>query len=115
MTDGLFVTQLSSKAENSVWRNVCYEKLTLHEHCVIFKSNFRFRLKKDTTCLVDPEQTTKHGENVKCKDNSTKYRQGSLQFLGDGEEKKCHCVSKRYVVTRIYLSRNVFSEMGLKT
>jgi hypothetical protein len=37
--------------------------------------------------LVDPEQTTKHEENVKHKDISTKYRQGSLQFLGEGEKK----------------------------
>jgi hypothetical protein len=37
--------------------------------------------------LVDPEQTTKHEENVKRKDNSTKYRQGSLQFFGGWREK----------------------------
>jgi len=37
--------------------------------------------------LVDPEQTTKQEENVKRKDNSTKHRQGSLKFLGEGEKK----------------------------
>jgi len=36
LTDGLFVTQLSSNAENSAWRIVCYDTLTFHEHDVIF-------------------------------------------------------------------------------
>ena len=36
VTDSLFVTQLSNNAENSVWRIVCYDKLTFHEHYVIF-------------------------------------------------------------------------------
>jgi hypothetical protein len=56
--------------------------------------NFSLRLKKDTNCLDDHEQTIKHEANIKRNDNSTKYRLGRLGRQG---EQRCPCVSKRYV------------------